>query len=197
MRAGGGQSVPTAGAPPNFRIFDDTCSVTPTLCSFVPLNLDHLTPTYNMSGIWAAYNKALAAQPLLVKAMTSFTGFTVGDILAQKFISPEDDYDFMRTLRLGGLSTLLRGSTAQYSGYTCSLAVRGTAAAPPVVRTPIELYEVDTCKNVFVYLCVGFPVHPSLRHHPLRGSAHKVATERRPRTVAVTTTASTRVVSHG
>ncbi len=57
-----------------------------------------------MSGIWAAYNKALAAQPLLVKAMTSFTGFTVGDILAQKFISPEDDYDFMRTLRLGGLS---------------------------------------------------------------------------------------------
>ena len=56
-----------------------------------------------MSGLWAAYNKALAAQPLLVKAMTSFTGFTVGDILAQKFISPEDDYDFMRTLRLGGL----------------------------------------------------------------------------------------------
>lgn len=54
-----------------------------------------------MSGLWAAYNKALAAQPLLVKAMTSFTGFTVGDILAQKFISPEDDYDFMRTLRLG------------------------------------------------------------------------------------------------
>lgn len=54
-----------------------------------------------MSGIWAAYNKALSAQPLLVKAMTSFTGFTVGDILAQKCISPEDDYDFMRTLRLG------------------------------------------------------------------------------------------------
>ena len=55
-----------------------------------------------MDGVWAAYNKALAAQPLLVKAMTSLTGFTVGDILAQKFISPEDDYDFARTLRLGG-----------------------------------------------------------------------------------------------
>lgn len=54
-----------------------------------------------MSGIWAAYNKALAANPLLVKAMTSFTGFTVGDILAQKFISPDDSYDFARTLRLG------------------------------------------------------------------------------------------------
>lgn len=54
-----------------------------------------------MSGIWAAYNKALAANPLLVKAMTSFTGFTVGDILAQKFISPDESYDFARTLRLG------------------------------------------------------------------------------------------------
>lgn len=54
-----------------------------------------------MSGIWAAYNKALAANPLLVKALTSLTGFTVGDILAQKFISPEKKYDFVRTLRLG------------------------------------------------------------------------------------------------
>lgn len=54
-----------------------------------------------MSGIWAAYNKALAANPLLVKALTSLTGFTVGDILAQKFISPENKYDFARTLRLG------------------------------------------------------------------------------------------------
>lgn len=67
----------------------------------VPLFSASNSVVYNMSGIWAAYNKALAAQPLLVKAMTSFTGFTVGDILAQKFISPEDDYDFMRTLRLG------------------------------------------------------------------------------------------------
>ncbi|CAM9454069.1 unnamed protein product [Ectocarpus sp. 6 AP-2014] len=67
-----------------------------------------------MSGIWAAYNKALAAQPLLVKAMTSFTGFTVGDILAQKFISPEDDYDFMRTLRLGTFGALVHGPTGHY-----------------------------------------------------------------------------------
>lgn len=54
-----------------------------------------------MSGIWAAYNRALAKNPLLVKAMTSFTGFTLGDILAQKFINTEDKFDFARTLRLG------------------------------------------------------------------------------------------------
>ncbi len=34
--------------------------------------------------IWAAYNRALTARPVLVKALTSLTGFTVGDILAQK-----------------------------------------------------------------------------------------------------------------
>lgn len=56
-----------------------------------------------MSGIWAAYNKALASNPLVVKALTSLTGFTVGDILAQKFINPDDEYDIMRTVRLGGL----------------------------------------------------------------------------------------------
>ncbi len=34
--------------------------------------------------VWAAYNRALTARPVLVKALTSLTGFTAGDILAQK-----------------------------------------------------------------------------------------------------------------
>ena len=91
-----------------------------------------------MSGIWAAYNKALAAQPLLVKAMTSFTGFTVGDILAQKFISPEDDYDFMRTLRLGTSVVLLRGSADQSLRTPCSSVGCAAAAALPALRPPIH-----------------------------------------------------------
>lgn len=61
-----------------------------------------------MSGIWAAYNKALAKNPLAVKALTSFTGFTIGDILAQKFINPEAKYDIMRTVRLGTCALLGR-----------------------------------------------------------------------------------------
>ncbi len=43
----------------------------------------HLHITIVM-GVWAAYNRALTARPVLVKALTSLTGFTVGDILAQK-----------------------------------------------------------------------------------------------------------------
>lgn len=39
-----------------------------------------------MAGLWARYNMLLEAQPLLTKALTSLTGFTAGDVLAQKFV---------------------------------------------------------------------------------------------------------------
>jgi len=35
------------------------------------------------AGAWAAYNRLLSKQPMLTKALTSLTGFTVGDMLAQ------------------------------------------------------------------------------------------------------------------
>lgn len=56
-----------------------------------------------MSRVWAAYNAALEKNPLLVKALTSLTGFTAGDVLAQKFVTPDEEkgYDLARTLRLG------------------------------------------------------------------------------------------------
>ncbi|CAN0157477.1 unnamed protein product [Pylaiella littoralis] len=91
-----------------------------------------------MSGLWAAYNKALAAQPLLVKAMTSFTGFTIGDILAQKFISPEDDYDFMRTLRLGSFGALVHGPTGHYFYGMLDAKLPGTKPMTVVSKVAID-----------------------------------------------------------
>lgn len=68
-----------------------------------------------MASIWARYNKLLDAQPLLTKCLTSLTGFTVGDILAQSFIESEDKpYDIMRTIRLGSFGLLFHGSTGHY-----------------------------------------------------------------------------------
>jgi len=68
-----------------------------------------------MSGIWAKYNKLLEAQPLLTKALTSLTGFTAGDILAQKFVEASDKpYDIMRTVRLGSFGFLIHGTTGHY-----------------------------------------------------------------------------------
>jgi protein Mpv17 len=69
-----------------------------------------------MSAIWARYNAMLEAQPLFTKALTSLTGFTVGDILAQLFIDNKDGkpYDIMRTVRLGSFGFLLHGTTGHY-----------------------------------------------------------------------------------
>ena len=68
-----------------------------------------------MAGLWARYNMLLEAQPLLTKALTSLTGFTAGDVLAQKFVEPDDKpYDIMRTIRLGSFGFLLHGTTGHY-----------------------------------------------------------------------------------
>lgn len=98
-----------------------------------------------MSAIWAKYNQLLASQPLvclcytlpislqcvcscnlssllllliilqLTKAMTSLTGFTLGDILAQNFVEDSDKpYDIMRTVRLGSFGFLIHGTTGHY-----------------------------------------------------------------------------------
>jgi protein Mpv17 len=62
--------------------------------------------------IWARYNKLLEAQPMLTKALTSLTGFTLGDVLAQNFINDDGKpYDIMRTVRLGSFGFLLHGTT--------------------------------------------------------------------------------------
>ena len=45
-----------------------------------------------MSMLWAKYNQALAAQPLVVKAMTSLIGFTAGDVLAQKAVEGKEEW---------------------------------------------------------------------------------------------------------
>ena len=71
--------------------------------------------TFTMSGLWGKYNQLLAAQPLATKAFTSLVGFSVGDVLAQKFIEPADKpYDIMRTIKLGSFGALLHGTTGHY-----------------------------------------------------------------------------------
>merc|ERR1712238_1893 len=74
-----------------------------------------LVKTIKMAALWARYNSLLDTQPLLTKCLTSLTGFTVGDILAQKFVEPADKpYDIMRTVRLGSFGFLFHGSTGHY-----------------------------------------------------------------------------------
>jgi protein Mpv17 len=91
-----------------------------------------------MSGLWARYNKLLDAQPLLTKALTSLTGFTVGDILAQCFIEQEGKpYDIMRTVRMGSFGFLLHGTTGHYFYGFLDGKLPGTA--PITVATKVAI----------------------------------------------------------
>lgn len=91
-----------------------------------------------MSGAWAAYNRALASNPLLVKALTSFTGFTVGDILAQKFINKGEKYDFGRTLRLGSFGLLVHGPTGHWFYGMLDKKLPGTAPMTVASKVAID-----------------------------------------------------------
>ena len=91
-----------------------------------------------MSGLWARYNKLLDAQPLLTKALTSLTGFTIGDILAQNFVEGGDKpYDIMRTIRLGSFGFLLHGTTGHYFYGFLDSKLPGTA--PMTVATKVAI----------------------------------------------------------
>jgi protein Mpv17 len=92
-----------------------------------------------MSGLWARYNKLLDAQPLLTKALTSLTGFTLGDILAQNFVEGGDKpYDIMRTLRLGSFGFLIHGTTGHYFYGFLDSKLPGTAPLTVISKVAID-----------------------------------------------------------
>lgn len=92
-----------------------------------------------MSGLWARYNKLLDAQPLLTKALTSLTGFTVGDVLAQCFIEGGDKpYDAMRTIRMGSFGFLLHGTTGHYFYGFLDGKLPGTATKTVATKVFID-----------------------------------------------------------
>jgi protein Mpv17 len=68
-----------------------------------------------MAGIWAKYNAALTANPLKVKTLTSFFGFTLGDLIAQ---SPDmlsgKPWDYMRTARFSAFGLCIHGPIGHY-----------------------------------------------------------------------------------
>jgi protein Mpv17 len=92
-----------------------------------------------MAGLWARYNTLLEAQPLLTKALTSLTGFTAGDVLAQCFIEPSDKpYDAMRTIRLGSFGFFIHGTTGHYFYGMLDSKLPGTAPLTVASKVAID-----------------------------------------------------------
>lgn len=107
-----------------------------------------------MSGIWAKYNALLEAQPLLTKALTSLTGFTLGDLLAQNFIEDSDKpYDLMRTVRLGSFGFLLHGTTGHYFYGFLDSKLPGTK--PQTVATKV-LIDQTMWNPIFGLMFFGY-----------------------------------------
>jgi protein Mpv17 len=91
-----------------------------------------------MAALWARYNALLEAQPLLTKALTSLTGFTAGDVLAQKFVEEKGKpYDIMRTVRLGSFGFLVHGTTGHYFYGMLDSKLPGTK--PITVATKVAI----------------------------------------------------------
>mmetsp|Transcript_26150 Transcript_26150/g.102517 ORF Transcript_26150/g.102517 Transcript_26150/m.102517 type:complete len:101 (-) Transcript_26150:2908-3210(-) len=68
-----------------------------------------------MSGIWAAYNARLAAKPLQTKTLTSFTGFILGDLVAQApDLAAGKPWDSWRTTKLAAFGLFLHGPIGHY-----------------------------------------------------------------------------------
>lgn len=89
-------------------------------------------------GLWAAYNAKLESDPVVTKAMTSLVGFTLGDILAQKFVEKKEEYDWIRTLRLASFGFLIHGPTGHWFYGKLDKAMPGTGAKEVFTKVGID-----------------------------------------------------------
>jgi len=78
-------------------------------------------------GAWNTYNELLDSKPLIMKMLTSMTGFMLGDILAQVFIS-KGDFDAFRLFRLTSFGFLVHGSTSHFFYNFLDGKIPGTGA---------------------------------------------------------------------
>lgn len=68
-----------------------------------------------MATFWAKYTQKLAEKPLQVKTMTSFIGFTIGDLVAQiPALMDGKPWDATRTARMASFGLLLHGPIGHY-----------------------------------------------------------------------------------
>lgn len=72
-------------------------------------------PSNPFMQLWSAYNGALESKPILTKAITSLVGFSIGDLLAQKFLGEEGAaVDTWRIARMAAFGFLIHGPTGHY-----------------------------------------------------------------------------------
>ena len=141
---------------------------------------------------WKNYESLLDEKPLLMKALTSFTGFAIGDILAQLFIQKCDPFDWARLFRLASFGFFVHGTTSHWFYGMLDGKIPGTSAKVVFSKVFIDQVRAVTANKAslpatpqnsspsishpLVPFCVRFlhtgAVEPVLRRHVLRVHRH-------------------------
>ena len=108
-----------------------------------------------MSMLWAKYNQALAAQPLVVKAMTSLIGFTAGDVLAQKAVEGKEDWDVARTARMATFGALWHGPSGHYFYGFLDRMMPGTAMKTVFSKVGIDQIAWNPIFGIVFFTSLG------------------------------------------
>ncbi|DBA99949.1 TPA: hypothetical protein ACH3X1_013826 [Trebouxia sp. C0004] len=116
----------------------------------------------NIGSLWGSYQRSVETNPLVTKACTSFFGFVIGDVLAQRLTG--STFSVLRCLRLGTYGLTLDGplghlwyqvldKTVWPNDSQSNKAVLAKTAADQLVWAPIMT-------------CVFFAVLKTLEGHP-------------------------------
>ena len=116
----------------------------------------------NIGSLWGSYQRSVETNPLVTKACTSFFGFVIGDVLAQRLTG--SSFSILRCLRLGTYGLALDGplghlwyqvldKTVYPNDSQSNKAVLAKTAADQLIWAPIMT-------------CVFFAVLKTLEGHP-------------------------------
>lgn len=104
--------------------------------------------------LWRRYEDLLAERPLLVKALTSFIGFAIGDVLTQCFIQ-RSRFSAFRLLRLASFGFLLHGPSSHYFYGALDARIPGTSASIVATKVAIDQLFWSPCFSVLFFGYTG------------------------------------------
>ena len=108
-----------------------------------------------LSNVWKQYEELLDEKPLLMKALTSFVGFALGDILAQIYIQKSDPFDFKRLFRLASFGFLVHGTTSHWFYGMLDGKIPGTSAKVVFTKVFIDQVLWNPCFGVMFFSYVA------------------------------------------
>ena len=106
---------------------------------------------------WRRYEELLLSRPVLVKALTSFVGFVLGDVLTQCFIqrsrssSTLSSFDWMRLLRLASFGLLVHGPSSHVFYGALDRRIPGTSSGIVIAKVTIDQLFWSPCFSVLFF----------------------------------------------